>query len=596
MAVAPLPAPSVQVAPDLAMPASQTCTQTLGAIGAKGAGKSYLAGVIVEGLFDAGAPFAVFDPIGNWHALTRAADGKGPGLGVVVIGGEQADVPLDEHAAEALGTYLLTEGVSAVIDVSELSKTKRKSYVAAIAEAMYIAARRVKQPYMVVLEEAQLFAPQHAARGEERMLGSITDIVRLGRNHGLGAMLLTQRPQSVSKEVLNQIECLFVGQLRGPQERKAIDGWVLGNEAGQTVTRADLDALPKLSPGEFFCWSPSWLRLFRKIRVANKRTFDGSSTPVLGERAQASVKSARAGLDAIINALGALSVEDPIVPDLRPVDAEARAEVETLRTKVAEWRRTAEDYQRQMVEVSEQLTRAQAECEALRAAIASAMHVLDFERDGPPWVIRAPDVPRLPRAPDDLPLGAGLKFKLEAKQAARQLPQGRAVDKQRVPGEVPRRSTSGELDGPMRKILTVLVVHGGMTKRKLALLAGYSARGGGFGNPLSRLRTAGFVEGTNAITATDAGRRAIGTVDRPPPRGHALLMWWCVHIDGPMAKILGALAKCSPRLAVKPDDLAKLAGYTPGTGGFNNPLSRLKTLGLIVGGTREGLRLAEELR
>lgn len=579
MAVAPLPAPSVQVAPDLAMPASQTCTQTLGAIGAKGAGKSYLAGVIVEGLFDAGAPFAVFDPIGNWHALTRAADGKGPGLGVVVIGGEQADVPLDEHAAEALGTYLLTEGVSAVIDVSELSKGKRKSYVAAIAEAMYIAARRVKQPYMVVLEEAQLFAPQVCPPGEQRMLGAITDIVRLGRNHGLGAMLLTQRPQSVSKEVLNQIECLFVGQLRGPQERKAIAGWV--SEQNAEGARAGLDELPKLSPGEFFAWSPSWLRTFRKIRVAKKRTFDGSSTPVLGQRMKALPKNDRAELASIIKAL--VTLAEPAS------DKPAHVLTEDVGLELANWQRKAEDLERENLALANRVAQAEEIIRQVRAA-------LDLD---PKVAMRSAvrhAMPRLPRAPDDLPLSAGLKFKLEAKQAARQLPQGRAVDKQRVPGEVPRRSTSGELDGPMRKILTVLVVHGGMTKRKLALLAGYSARGGGFGNPLSRLRTAGFVEGTNAITATDAGRRTIGTVDRPPPRGRALLEWWCERIDGPMQRILSALAACSPRQMKHPHDLARLAGYTPGTGGFNNPLSRLKTLGLIVGGTREGLRLAEELR
>jgi hypothetical protein len=145
----------------------------------------------------------------------------------------------------------------------------------------------------------------------------------------------------------------------------------------------------------------------------------------------------------------------------------------------------------------------------------------------------------------------------------------------------------------MRKILTVLVVHGAMPKKRLALLAGYSASGGGFGNPLSRLRSAGFAEGMNEISATEAGRRAIGKVEKPPT-GRALLAWWLERIDGPMSKILRALADAGYHLS--PAELAERADYTPNTGGFNNPLGRLRTLGLVVGGRGEKLSLAPELR
>lgn len=51
------------------------------------------------------------------------------------------------------------------------------------------------------------------------MLGAVEDIVRLGRNYGSGCMLLSQRPQSVNKEVLNQVECLFVGQINEAHAR-----------------------------------------------------------------------------------------------------------------------------------------------------------------------------------------------------------------------------------------------------------------------------------------------------------------------------------------------------------------------------------------
>jgi len=566
MAAAATAAPEVRIAADLSMPASAACTQTLGAIAAKGAGKSYLAGVFVEQLHDAGAPFVVFDPIGNWSSVTLAADGKGPGLGVVVVGGERADVPLVEDSAGQLGSYLVMHGVSAIVDVSELSKSKRKDYVAHFAEAMFRTARIAKSPFMVVLEEAQLFAPQHAARGEERMLGAITDIVRLGRNHGLGSMLVTQRPQSVSKEVLNQIECLFVGQLRGPHERKAITGWVDETGAADGVSNAALAELPKLSPGEFFCWSPSWLRVFKRIRIAKKRTFDGSSTPVLGQRGKPlPVKTARAELATIIDALGALGTKDE-----PPAKRDAGADDLLRRLVAAEAER---DTALARVAVLEnKIERALALAEQ-----ASALIREDKSGEPHPTPTRAP-LPKL------------VAHSLATSKAAN--------EKRRLPDEKPLRSTAvaGELDGPMRKILTVLVVHGLIPKRRLAYLANYAGKGGGFNNPLSRLRSGGFVEGSDLIGPTAAGIRAIGTVERPPRHGRSLLNWWLTHprMDGAMRKILDELAECSK--PVSPTELAELAGYAPGTGGFNNPLGRLRTLGLVAGGRGEKLSLAPELR
>ena len=37
-------------------------------------------------------------------------------------------------------------------------------------------------------------------RGQERMLGAMEDIIKLGRNYGIGVSLLSQRPQSVNIE------------------------------------------------------------------------------------------------------------------------------------------------------------------------------------------------------------------------------------------------------------------------------------------------------------------------------------------------------------------------------------------------------------
>jgi DNA helicase HerA-like ATPase len=66
---------------------------------------------------------------------------------------------------------------------------------------------------MLVIEESQLIIPQFTGGGDvARMVGIYEEIIRLGRNYGIGCTMISQRPQSVNKEVLNQTECLFVGR------------------------------------------------------------------------------------------------------------------------------------------------------------------------------------------------------------------------------------------------------------------------------------------------------------------------------------------------------------------------------------------------
>jgi hypothetical protein len=252
-------------------------TQTFGFIGRKGAGKTYAAGVLVEQLFDHGAPVVVLDPVGNWWGLRMAGDGKGEGLPLPIFGGDHGDLPLHPESGRIVASTLLNwQHCSAVLDVSSFRKNERERFVADFAEEFFHEAKKIRRPVMIVLEEAQKFCPQHS-RGSERIVGAIEDIVRLGRNYGIGAALLSQRPQSVNKEVLNQVECLLVGQLAGKHERKAIEDWIVEKDINVSASE-----LPKLRVGEMFVWSPQWLGVFKKIRIAKKRTYDASETPKLG--------------------------------------------------------------------------------------------------------------------------------------------------------------------------------------------------------------------------------------------------------------------------------------------------------------------------
>src|SRR3972149_2180455 len=89
------------------MDPGELATQTIGAVAAKGGGKSYLAGVAVEQLAAARVPFIVIDPIGNWCWLRLAADGQRPGLPVVGVGGAPVQASLEELPSLTPGEFFL---------------------------------------------------------------------------------------------------------------------------------------------------------------------------------------------------------------------------------------------------------------------------------------------------------------------------------------------------------------------------------------------------------------------------------------------------------------------------------------------------------
>ena len=148
---------------------------------------------------------------------------------------------------------------------------------------------------------------------------------------------------------------------------------------------------------------------------------------------------------------------------------------------------------------------------------------------------------------------------------------------------------NGKLAKAERSILTALAQFGSRTKEQIAILCGYAHNGGGFNNALGALRSAGFIEGRDTITATVSGLEALGGYD-PLPVGRDLLAYWIARESKAERTILETLARHE---MMSKAGLAVACGYVESGGGFNNALGRLRTLGLIAG-SRE-ISIAAEL-
>lgn len=531
---------------DFSLP-MEAATQKFAFLARSGAGKTYAASKLAELMHAANIPIVVLDPVGVWYGLRLAADGQGPGIAIPVFGGEYGDIPLEHTAGAMVADLVVDRGISVVLDVSGFRKGQRKEFVTAFAEELFHRKKSARSPLHLFLEEAQTFIPQRTVSGEERMLGAFEDIGKIGRNYGIGLTLISQRPQSVHKDVLNQAECLFVLQLNAALERKAIRDWIdaQGIDAGAAV-----DELPGLAVGEAYVWSPQWLRYFGKVRISEKQTYNASATPTFDTAA--------------------------VVPRaLDPGDlSELRAAMQA------------------MVEQAEAH-----DPTALRKRIADLERQL---RDRPTPAPASLDgqFARLEQLVSDL---AGVARQLG--QVARDLGHARPaapakpapVEKARPAPKPPARpaprpatpaSGGARLSAPQQRVLDALAAFEGLglrrvAKHHVAIWSKQSPKSSAYGNNLGALRSAGLIDypaaGYVALTAAGRARARVTTPIRSIAELHAA---WYQRLPAPQARILRVLIEHYPR-AIDRARLADQAEQSPTSSAYGNNLGALRSLGLI---------------
>src|SRR5271169_1921154 len=298
-------------------------------VGTAGSGKTYAAKGFVERLLQAGARVAVVDPLGVWWGLRASADGAAPGYSVVVFGGRHADVAITAEMGAALGRLIASQALACVIDLSELgSSAARRRFMAAFAEALY---ETNEEPLHLVLDEADLWAPQRPIKGWEGLLGHIEEIVRRGRVRGFIPWLITQRPAVVHKDVLSQADILIAMKLTASQDRDAVGAWIEGQADRQEGKRI-LGDLPRLRQGQGYLWAPSH-GILQQVRFPTIQTFDSSRTPRRGERLATPRTLAKVDLSAIVAALAATETAEK--PKSLARSAEDRRRHEQLEQELA---------------------------------------------------------------------------------------------------------------------------------------------------------------------------------------------------------------------------------------------------------------------
>jgi uncharacterized protein len=260
-------------------------TQKFAILGRTGSGKSYAATKLCEEMLDAGAQVVALDPVGVWYGLR-----VGGHYDIPIFGGLHGDVPLEPNAGEFIANLIVDRGISAVLDVSQFLSGDQARFAYDFATRFFFRKKSSPSAVHLFIEECQEFVPQNVMGGshgfESKMLHAFERLIKLGRNFGIGATQISQRPQEVNKKSLNQAECMLAFQMTGPQERKAVASWVADKAGSQGV----IDSLPKLKVGVCQLWSPQWLQVDKQIAIAKKKSADVSSTPKSGGEKKADPK------------------------------------------------------------------------------------------------------------------------------------------------------------------------------------------------------------------------------------------------------------------------------------------------------------------
>jgi hypothetical protein len=522
-------------------------------LGKKGRGKTYAAKGIVERLLRMNRRVLILDPLNVWWGLRSNASGEGPGFPIAVFGGPNGDMPVTETMARPLARLIAQNNLPAVVDMSDMRKAAWQRLVRDMLDELFTQNR---DPLWIVLEEADIFAPQQPREGDSNaVLGEVDRIARRGRAFGFRLISLTQRPARLHKDVLTQLSSLIALGVTSPQDREAIKAWVDGN-ADRDKAKVVMDSLARLPVGQGWVWVPD-LDLLEQAAFPPITTLDNSATPLAGQRRIAPKRLAEVDLSELRAALAAVVIDaDSSVAPPQGVEESIRRlrgkadtglssdDIATLlRGERDEIERTA--YQRGYEDG------AKAAHGRISAAVTAAIATALTGQQKP-----------LP-SPED---------KGQAQAAERTRPA-----KVQQPGIADPAPPGGKALSPSaQKVLNVIVSvwPSVVTYATAAARAGISRRSSAFRSYRKELLDAGLaVETGRGIEPCGEAREIAG----PAPQG---LDEWIVRLPPTQSRMLTVLRDRGEGLSR--EELAGAAGVSLTSSGLGSGLRNLKELGLIV--------------
>lgn len=533
-----------------------------------GGGKSTLMRLIAERA--AGKiPFIILDWEGEFITLRNKID--------LVIVGRDGEIPTEIKSAKLLARKLRETGISACIDLGDLEPSQRREYVAEFLNTLINLPRKLWHPTLIFIDEAHQLCPEV---GRETSSQAIINLMSLGGKRGLCGILATQRISKLHKDAVHEAQNIFIGATWLDVDQKRA-GAALGMDRKSTL------ALRDLAQGEFFTFGravmPAGVTRFQADRPQTKSPESGTGKPFILRKAS----------DAIASIIAEIAVIPEEVAQEENELATARARISELERELTFTNQTqtidqatitciednlrnlvGERFQAQHTYLQQLFSRLGEMKQAAQTNLEQMISICDLELAMPSLDLNFNEV----------------EPKQVAPAYASETPIQVRVEKIPVPARMPPPPRYHLGSGPGEKlgkgergILTILAQYPeGRSRVQIALITGYSHKGGSFGNYLSTLTVKGYITGykTN-YKITPAGIKALGQV-KPLPTGPDLLTLWKAKLGKAERLILDTLSRVYPQ-GMSREQVARATSYEATGGSFGNALSKLNTLELIHG-------------
>ncbi len=240
---------------------------------------------------------------GKSHLLRRLLEQSAPWVQQIVVDPEGDFVSLDTlgHLVIDAGAHTEAElvtaadrvrrhRVSVVLNLENLDAEGQMRFAAAFLGGLFDADRDSWSPVLVVVDEAQLFAPAVASEvpdeARKLSLAAMTNLMCRGRKRGLAGVIATQRLAKLAKNVAAEASNFLMGRtFLDIDMARAAD--LLGMERRQAEMFRDLQR------GHFIALGPALSRRPLPMRIGGVTTTSRSAGPILSPPPQTTSDAAR---------------------------------------------------------------------------------------------------------------------------------------------------------------------------------------------------------------------------------------------------------------------------------------------------------------
>lgn len=540
-----------------------------------GGGKSGIARVMMEEC-SGKIPFIVIDKKGEYYTL-KENDGD-----IIVIGGPNGDIPISMQAAKMLAKHIISNGLTVIIDmISFTSNDQRSIFIKDFLIGLMNLGQEYWTPYLIFIEEAHMWCGQQVKTPSGPM---IRELMTEGRKMGFCGILLTQRISKLHKDAAAECNNKFIGRTF-----LDIDIARSANEMG--LIGQDKFKLRELKPRHFWAFGtsiqPNHVHEVT-VKIAKSKFPKGGAIMTL--KTQKPTEKIKKAISKLNDLPKEAEKEKKTINELQSENTRLRTELtranKSISNKPEPSKQAPIDHSKVVQPLKDQITLLKNQVTEKDKTIRLYKEVTAGFQKIMGIIHQTAEKGKSIELPKNNVLSEREKRLLYLPETSPQIKPIDPIIKLTGPQSRPIVSKSnGQMGKCSREVLRFLAQYPErqFSKAQVAIATGYSSGSGGFNNTLSELNQKGFIIRSGKLQVNEEAMEEIENHVGPLTPQEYNIETYKKNLNKCEREIYEVLLQQNDRSFTKQElSQATQTSYSADSGGFNNSLSRLNTLELIV--------------